>query len=525
MLSKKYPSKTIHVYDRLNEPPSPTDENVWNDVAKFYLIGLGSRGQKALDRYGVWKDVEKVCSVVVGRKDWSPEAKGDDGVERILTDRPVKTQVLPRDKLVGVLHQHITEKYANKIELNYGYDTSPIDFGENGNGDVKVQISKCDFSDDKRQMPSTATSEDLSELCDVDNSFVVSTEFLIAADGTARTVANEMENNDKARWAALNPIQKLTAEKPFQVRRYEDDNKRVYKTIPMKLPNDWRPDLNYSARTKDGRLNYDALPADRNGNYCGVFLIRETDEFAAADTDPIALRQFLDDYLPQFSCFVDDKTVAEVAKKPPSFLPSFRYAGPRLNQGDRTIILGDSAHTVKPYFGLGANSALEDVKFLEEAIDATEDIPSAVHLFSKKRAKESKSLVKLSRDLDRPGKLGVLTFLLPIILDGIFHGMLPKVFGPNTIVMLQNEKITFTDVRRRKRMDRLAQLSLIGMGVTGFSMGLKCAFRSFTKAVSASPRTGAGVVALTFIAVAARLLKTLNPNFSPADAMSKKSTK
>ena len=193
-----------------------------------------------------------------------------------------------------------------------------------------------------------------------------------------------MEQNDKARWGALNPIQKLIAEKPFQVRRYEDDNRRVYKTIPMKIPNDWRPDLNYSARTKDGRVNYDALPADRNGNYCGVFLIRETDEFAASDTDPVKFRQLLDENLPQFSPLIDDETVKEVAKKPPSYLPSFRYAGPRLNQGDRTLILGDSAHTVKPYFGLGANSALEDVKFLEEAIDATEDIPSAVHLFSKK---------------------------------------------------------------------------------------------------------------------------------------------
>ena len=142
---------------------------------------------------------------------------------------------------------------------------------------------------------------------------------------------------------------------------------------------------------------------------------------------------------------------------------------------------------------------------------------------TKKRAKESMSLVKLSRELDRPGKLGVLTFLLPIILDGIFHNMLPKVFAPNTITMLQNEKITFTGVGRRKRMDRLGQLSLIGMGLTGFTIGLKCALRGIAKAVSASPRVGAGVVAVAFMAVAARMAKTLNPNLAPADVMPKKS--
>ena len=110
MLSKQYASndQKITVYDRLPSPPSPTDP-IWDDVAKFYLISLGSRGQNALREFGVWDDVAKVCTQVVGRKDWSPESEGDEGVEKIFTDRPVKTEVLPRDKLVGVLHDHIKE--------------------------------------------------------------------------------------------------------------------------------------------------------------------------------------------------------------------------------------------------------------------------------------------------------------------------------------------------------------------------------------------------------------------------------
>ncbi len=51
-------------------------------------------------------------------------------------------------------------------------------------------------------------------------------------------------------------------------------------------------------------------------------------------------------------------------KKPLSYLPSFC---PRLNQGDMTLILGDCAHTVKPYFGLGANSGSEDGWILERS--------------------------------------------------------------------------------------------------------------------------------------------------------------
>ena len=51
------------------------------------------------------------------------------------------------------------------------------------------------------KMPSIVNGGDdvaTSEQCDVEESFEVTTEFLVAADGTARTVANEMGKNDKA---------------------------------------------------------------------------------------------------------------------------------------------------------------------------------------------------------------------------------------------------------------------------------------------------------------------------------------
>lgn len=60
------------MFDRLGPPPSPTDEAVWSDVARFYLLGLGGRGQRALTEFGVWDEVEAVSTAVVGRMDWSP---------------------------------------------------------------------------------------------------------------------------------------------------------------------------------------------------------------------------------------------------------------------------------------------------------------------------------------------------------------------------------------------------------------------------------------------------------------------
>jgi hypothetical protein len=272
--------------------------------------------------------------------------------------------------------------------------------------------------------------------------------------------------------------------KRFKVTRYVDDNQRVYKTIPIQLPSAWRYDLNYSARTSGGNLNLDALPSNRFGSYCAVLLFKAGDPLAVADCDPADLRQKLDEYMPQFSNLIDDETLQIVAKKGPSYLPSFRYVGPRLHQG-RAVILGDCAHTVKPYFGLGANTALQDVSVLSDAFDESSpsNVMEALALFSKKRAGESKAIVQMSRELDRPGKLGLFTFVFPLILDSIFHRLAPKLFAPSTLSMFSLEGYDFRTIRARKRLDRAMQVTLISTTLAMVSRGAVLLFKILVKAL------------------------------------------
>ena len=266
--------------------------------------------------------------------DWAPDAGPDEGVERIFTDRPVMTQVLPRDKLVGVLHSHILANYPDTIELNYGREVTPIDFDHEGGSSVYVAVSDCS-SDVLHDMPSDVAQKVAKHslsLCDVDDLQLIRTELLVASDGTQRTVATEMARLDAEEHANMGPIERLKAGEPFHIKRYEDDNQRIYKTVPFKVPEGWRKDLNYSARSKDGRVFWDSLPANDSGEQCAVLLLRKDDELAQMGCDPAALRKVFDEVLPQFSANLDDDTVARVAEKPPSFLPKFRYAAPRLNQ-------------------------------------------------------------------------------------------------------------------------------------------------------------------------------------------------
>jgi hypothetical protein len=126
------------------------------------------------------------------------------------------------------LHHHIVAKYVDaNIDLLYGYDVEPVNFGNDDDeveDFVTVRISKSTY----------AASQDSEQLCSVDGFSIATTiKLLIGADGSARTVANAMERFDAERISKLNPIQSLFAEKPFKVTRFEDDNPRVCNLFPF----------------------------------------------------------------------------------------------------------------------------------------------------------------------------------------------------------------------------------------------------------------------------------------------------
>ena len=106
---------------------------------------------------------------------------------------------------------------------------------------------------------------------------------------------------------------------------------------------------------------------------------------------------------------------------------------------------------------------------LDECLASThDDLSQALPLFSKQRANEAKSLVEFQAGFDYDAKTteGFLRFILPLILDGVFHKHLPRLFAPNGIRLLQDHTYTYSGVRARKRRDRALQLLLIG-GVVG----------------------------------------------------------
>ena len=182
----------VRVYDRLGAPKDPSDQTVWGaeagGVEKFYLIGLGGRGQAALSSLGVWDRVEGYCSEVVGRKDWSPGS--EKGVERVFTDRPYTTMVLPRDKLVGALYEEVMERGEGRVRVEFGKDVEVLEYG--GVEEVcKVLVRDCEPKD-----------KDEEGVCDVaESEIAVQCGMVVAADGAGRSIADGVSPVVKVREA------------------------------------------------------------------------------------------------------------------------------------------------------------------------------------------------------------------------------------------------------------------------------------------------------------------------------------
>ena len=467
----------IEVFERLAAPGRPDDESIWSDFEneRSYNIGINGRGQRALSSLEALDNIERYAVECVGRMDWSPQS--ENAPRETMNNRKYNPKIIQRERLAACLVDEIGTKYAKTIKLHFNTECETIEWQNTG-----TDTEQCALK-------------------------------MVSSDGTIRTVVSPFvvgaEGGGRGR-AQTTVRDAMEQEKSIKVVRYEDKNVRVYRTIPLYLNiatpaataggtnaektaggssssnnsggdknKKWRGDLNYSARTKSD-INMDALPT-KSGVYLGVVLFRPWDDRFKNLKDAADTRMFFNSVFPQFSPFVKDADLDRFAKQKDAKLPFFSYAGPVLHRGKSAVLVGDSIHTVKPYFGVGLNSALEDVVTLNAALnDCKDHVPAALARYSALRARDTKAIVQMSKSLDG----GFLTFVLPLIIDGILSKFSPWVFSPNTIVAMQNPDSKFRHIQRRKRLDRVLQLLLAGATVSVMAKSVMFACRMAFAAVA-----------------------------------------
>lgn len=424
----------VQVFDQLSEPPRPDDESFWGTFRseRSYNIGVTGRGQLVLRDLGVWNNVEKFTAEVYGSAEWTPGTPTDKPLFR-LQERRYPTRCIERDRLTGCLLQAIREQYCDRISVTF--DTKCIDLTWKDKG---TNLEQCAVTiEEKRTMTQRVLQAPLVIGCDGSNSIVRDTLLKVDPD--------------------------------FKTQKYDEINEYVYRTVPIVFncsavdefcaPGKF---MSYSMRSSVG-LNMESLPTVE-GIHLGVMLFKPENALIANLTSSADARKLLDDHFPVASAGITEEAVERFAQQSNNRFQRFQYVYPKLHHSRSVCLLGDSIHTVKPYFGLGVNSGLEDVAALKLALQTHDDKPAeALRAFSTMRAKEGKALVQMSQRMDR----GFIYFILPLIIDKVFHNALPWLFEKSLVGCMQDESKTFTQVMRRKRIDRIMQISVFSLVTMG----------------------------------------------------------
>jgi 2-polyprenyl-6-methoxyphenol hydroxylase-like FAD-dependent oxidoreductase len=125
------------------------------------------------------------------------------------------------------------------------------------------------------------------------------------------------------------------------------------------------------------------------GVHVALVLFKIDDDDALRISTTEEARTFLMQEFPNVFPLIPESEIKLFAQRPPGQLPTFKYAWPELHFSSSIALADDAIHTVKPYFGLGVNGALDDVRFLCQCIAKHQVfiVPLPSQLPSRSRAK------------------------------------------------------------------------------------------------------------------------------------------
>ena len=238
----------IKVFERLPEPLGP-DSPLWVDFTqeRSYNIGISGRGQRALRALDLMPAIEKRSADVVGRMDWAPETPLATPREVIYTGKSYVTKVIQRDRLASILLHELRTNPAYSSKITVAFDTActQVDFlpGDAATGaaqSCRLHLAPTHLTASAADTVPGSSSSSSS----IPGSFTLTAGMALGCDGTNSALREAMAAASQGR---------------LSVRRYEDKNVRVYRTIPLHFSPKQRTDLNWSARTKSD-VNLDALP-------------------------------------------------------------------------------------------------------------------------------------------------------------------------------------------------------------------------------------------------------------------------
>lgn len=239
-------------------------------------------------------------------------------------------------------------------------------------------------------------------------------------------------------------------------------------------------------KDKDKRLALFALPvpsATENRNM-NIILPPEHQFWTLSGAEDVM--RFLSEGFPQLplKSLVTSGEAEAFASGAPGAFPEPQYANcihAHFSEGSATtdcLLIGDAAHAFPPDLGMGVNSALEDLRVLNDLLDEHEEqVAVAAAAFAKARLPENQALVRLVKSVhpyqynQTPWrlKLWMLKFVLQLGISKVTRGRV----GPPGFVLSQHHRMGFVDMERRKHRADAVFYGVALLLATGVALGVR----------------------------------------------------
>jgi len=426
----------VDIYER--RPDCRTESG---ERCRSINMTLAERGLRALEEVGILQQVLDLTVTVKGR------------MVHEINEPVVKFQPYGKNDQ-EVIHA-IMRKDLNIALMNHA-ETFPnlkIHFRQQCTG-LDKQARRICFSDSESG-----------------ESYAIEPAFIIGADGTFSTTRQQMQRGERANY-----------DQEFLERGYKE------LTIDPAAGGGWQLPNHALHVWPRGSCMLMCI-ANRDGSFtCTCVLPFEGElSFASLQTEK-AVREFLFGNFPDLMPFMPN-AVENFMRNPPS-----EFITTRTNfwhYKDLCVLLGDSCHTVVPFYGQGMNAAFEDCSILDKCIERhRDDLEMAFSEFQRLRKRNTDALAKLSvenfielRDKVRSRKLSARKKV-----DHLLADLLPGKWVP-LYTLISHTTVPYAEaIERAKKQNRVARffgVDLLLLALTaalisrdGFSK-FKQAFTSF----------------------------------------------
>ncbi len=205
-----------------------------------------------------------------------------------------------------------------------------------------------------------------------------------------------------------------------------------------------------------------ALP-NRDGSFTGtLFFPFSGDPSFSSLSEPDAFQSFFRATFPDVANIIPDLK-AQLVENPTSSLTTIKCYPWSIN---RTLLLGDAAHAIVPFYGQGMNAGFEDCRVLDELLDNYhDDWDKVISAFQQLRKPDTDAIAQLALEnfIEMRDLVADTNFLLRKKIEARMHQLFPDQWVPLYSMVTFHDSIRYSDAykigqKQKRVMDEVMKI-------------------------------------------------------------------